>query len=365
MKRTSLGVIVALAILAGCQKTNQTVAIPPSNPAGQPGTTGSLGDGQTPRQSPGMTPPTPGGSIDPASGAPGQVTPGASTSTTLPTEPPSSTPGATGPFTLQLVINKGEEMKYQSDSEAMQELPNAGDNKMPKMTPMKSSSQTIVKVVDVTGGKAKVELAVSNLKLTGGMDNPEAKKMMEKAARDSEGVKVSVSFDSQGQPSNMQYVKGSKAQAMSAGIDTDTGFFGISYPKKPVQIGDTWTHTFDFKSAAGPLGSMGNAKWKDSDITTVFTLKSVDTNAGTAVIGISAKGAPSMSMSAPSKPDPKSSAPAPQGMTINFDVVGGGFATVDLKSGTPREINYEMNVKFKSPMGTIGQKTKATLKRVS
>ena len=347
--------------MTGCNPKSTTAAEPPKDSkagGGLVNQTDPSGGGDA-----GGIAKTPG---DPASGQPGQSTPTDSNPSPSATDPVSSTPDAKGPFTLRLALTKGEEMKFLSESEASQDMPNQGDAKMPKLSPMKSSSQTLVKVLDVNSGKSKVELTVSNLKLSGGMDNPEAKKMMEKAAKDSEGVKVSVSFDNLGQPSGMQYVKGTKAQAMSAGIDTDTGFFGITYPDKPVTLGDTWSHKFDFKSAAGPMGGMGSAKWKDSDITTIFTLKSVDTNAGIAIIGISAKGSPSMSMAAPmGNPKGDQGSKEPRTISLNFDVNGSGTATVDLKTGAPKSINYEMNVKFQSPMGNIGQKTRASLKRTN
>lgn len=332
--------------------------------------TGSVTDPSTPTADPSAGT---GGSaaVTPTTATPTDpgTAPVTSTSTTAPNPTASTPPTAAsgGPIRLRLAVSKGSEIKYQSESESTQKFGGAAAGKMPEPKPMKATSQTSVKVVDVTGGKSKVEISVSGMKLSGGPDGEEAKKMMTKMAQDSEGVKVSVLFDNLAQPSNLQYLKGTKAQASQAGIDTDSGFFGISYPEKAVKPGDTWSHTFDFKSAIGAMGPMKGTTWKDSDITTVFTLKSVDSGAGTAVIAISAKGSPAMTMSTAGMPQPKGATKAdmPKEIVMNFNVSGTGSCLVDLKTGTPKEISYEMSVEFKSPMGVVGQKTKASLRRIN
>lgn len=352
----------ALSVLFGCQSASKTVAVPPTTSVTPSGSTGGLG---TPSDStnPGgtTTAPDPVAGTSPTNGTPTDPTTPSQPNPTTPTTPTAS---ASGPITLRLSIDKGSKMTYKTESESSQKM-GSQNGKMPEPKPVKSTSETTVDVVDVSGGKSKVEISVSKMKLSGGMDNEAAKKAMEKMAQDSEGVKVSVLFDSLAQPSNLQYLKGSKAQAASAGIETDTGFFGISYPEKPVKPGDTWTHKFDFKEAIGAMGPTKGTTWKDTDVTTVFTLRSIDQAAGTAVIGIEAKGSPSMKLSTAGIPKDKASPDMPKEIAMNFSVAGSGSAIVDLKTGAPREINYQMNVEFKSPMGVMGQSTKASLKRIN
>lgn len=272
-------------------------------------------------------------------------------------------PSANGPVTLRFSLDKGQELKYKSTSLSESKFASSAA-KMPEMKPVTTTSDTTVKVLDKSGDKAKVEMTVTSMSLTGGMANAEAQKAMQKMAKDTAGVKVSAFFDSFGKPSDLKYEKGDRMQAVAAGIDSDTGFFGISYPDKAVNPGDTWTHEFDFKNAIGAFGPMKDASWSNSMIVTTFTLKSIDQASGTAVIGISANGSPSMSMKTGAPPKGAEKAKIPSEMKMNFKVSGSGTATVDLKSGLPKEINYEMSTMFDSPMGgNMTQKVKATLKR--
>lgn len=282
---------------------------------------------------------------------------------------PSTTPGAPvassdGSVTLRLVFAKGASMKYASTTETSMDMPNPSGKSTPAK-PMKSASEMSVKVLDVTGDKSKVEITSGNMKLSGGPDDANTKKMLESAAKSSEGVKVSALFDALGKPSDLKYENGTKAQAMAAGIDSDTGFFGVTYPEKAVKPGDTWVKSWDFKNAMAQFGQMP-AEWKNSMITTKFTLKSVDLAAGTAVISIESNGTPEMSIKIPTPPtkDGKAST-VPKSMSMTFKVSGTGSTVVDVKTGIPVNVTYDMGVDMKSPMMNMKQKTKATMKKVS
>lgn len=353
--------IAALALLAGCQPKSSVMAEPAKR-------TGSGGVTVAPSTQTGANPTETGGAAqsptpDAETKAPGSppVAPPTDTNTT-PTDTAPVQPSSGGPVTLRFSLDKGQELKYKSTS--LSESQFATGTKMPEMKPVTTTSDTTVKVLDKSGDKAKVEMTVTNMSLTGGMANAEAQKAMQKMAKESAGVKVSAFFDSMGKPSDLKYEKGDRMQAVAAGIDSDTGFFGISYPSKAVNAGDTWTHEFDFKNAIGAFGPMKDANWSNSMIVTTFTLKSVDAAAGTAVIGISANGSPSMSMKMGTPPKGAEKAKLPSEMKMNFKVSGTGTATVELKNGLPKEISYEMSTVFDSPMGgTMTQKVKATLKR--
>src|SRR5262249_3487731 len=151
--------------------------------------------------------------------------------------------------------------------------------------------------------KAKIEIAVQKNSLGGGPSDEKTKESMAKMAAQAQGVKVTAMFDEQGTPSDVKYsgaASGSqpmlKAQASNAGIDMDTGFFGISYPKNAVKPGDTWTHSFDFSDSIPKMPMMGKAKWSNQIVTTKFTLKSVDNATGTAYIAIKIDASPSMNV---------------------------------------------------------------------
>lgn len=282
------------------------------------------------------------------------------------TESPSNPNPASGggAVTLRLTMNKGAEMKYQSTSET--KSPMMGGMGGGEAKPLVTSTDTVVKVIDVNNGKSKVEMTVAKINMKGG-NTAEDNKQLQKAATDAQGVKVSAFFDSMGKPSDLKYLKGTRMQAMAAGIDSDTGFFGLTYPENAVKPGDKWTHKFDFKDAIGAYGPMSNANWKDSMITTVFTLQSVDVAKGIAVISISSSGNPSMSMKMPDFGKSDKGANMPKEMKMNFKINGSGTAFVNIKTGIPNEIKYEMNQSFSNPMGgkDMTQSTKASLKKTS
>lgn len=355
-------IVASLAVLAGCQPKSSVYAEPSKR----------IGQGTTKEETPGSDntgTSTPGSdsTTAPSTGAPSVTEPTSAPTTATETAPADNNVPSTdsaGPVTLRIVLDKGQELKYKSTSQSESKFA-GGTGKMPEMKPVTTTSETSVKVVDKTGDKAKVEMTVTNMSLTGGMAGDEAQKAMQKMAKETAGVKVSALFDAQGQPTNLKYEKGDRMQAVAAGIDSNTGFFGISYPEKAVNPGDTWTHDFDFKDAIGAFGPMKDATWANSMIVTKFTLKSVDRTAGVAIIAINASGTPSMTMKmngfAPKGAD---KAKVPSDMKMSFKVNGSGTATVDLKTGLPKEVTYEMSTTFDSPMGgNMTQKVKANLKR--
>ena len=371
MRKNSLGpaaglTIVALAVLSGCQPKGSAVTRSGSSSEQTP-VSSEQGSGSSTDVQPTGTGPTPSSSETPTGASP---TPGTATTTPGAGDTPvTNTPTAnssTGPVTLRFAFAKGAQMKYKSVSESTTSM-SGSDAKMPAMKPMTTSSDTMVKVVDNTGGKAKIELSVGSMDMKGGMTDPNAQKQMQKMAQDVTGLKVSASFDAMGNPSNQQFIKGDKMQAMAVGIDSSTGFLGITYPEKAVNPGDTWTHDVDYKSVIGAMGPMANATWTNSKVTTKFTLKSIDTTKGIAIVLISASGSPSVSMKLGDTPKGGDKAgKMPSEMKMTFKINGSGTATIDLKTGLPSEIVYENSTEFSNPMGggTMTKKDKATLKKV-
>ena len=223
-------------------------------------------------------------------------------------------------------------------------------------------------MLDSVGGKSKIEMTVSGLNMGGGSDVPGAQKSIQKMAKDSEGSKITQMFDTTGKPTGPKDPKAKSMQASLAGLNVDTGFFGLTYPDKPVSPGETWTHTIDYRNVLNGFPQMGSVTWTNPNVVTTFTLRSVDKSAGTAVIGISSKGNPVINMKMPGRPpapNGKASGAAPQDFKMSMMVNGTGTATVDLATGIPKEIVFETATEFTNPMGggNMSQKTKGTVKR--
>lgn len=380
IKRSAWGNVLAVTVLSsglviGCNPKSSVVANPDAKiDEGRSLTETTKGSGESTEGGvPGGTTPTDATATPTTAGGTGTTTPGEAPGTTPPVadnqgdQPvtPAGTASGSTPLTLRFAFAKGSEMKYLSTSESTTTM-SGGNAKMPAMKPVSTSANTVVKVVDVTGGNAKVELSVANMDIKGGMTDPNAQKQMQKMTKDMVGMKVIATFDAMGNPSNQKYEKGDKMQAMAVGVDSSTGFLGLTYPEKALNLGDTWSHSVDYKSVFGAMGQMASAKWTSSNVTTKFTLKSIDTTKGTAVIGIAASGNPSFSMKLGEiAKGAEKDAKMPAEMKMSFKISGSGTATVDLKTGLPTEINYEISTEFSNPMagGSMVKKDKAMLKR--
>ena len=357
-------ILVALGVLSGCsQDQGVAVKIPEGTSSSKSGDLTSSGvktiegatmggstetkttDSPAPPSGTADTPAT--SSPDPAGGTPGTTTAGG-TGTAV-----------AGPVRLQYAFNKGDQYKYKTTVETTMDGfgGKAGGSK-----PITSTTESGVKVIDKSGEKAKIEIAVAKNSVDAGQLDEKTKQAMDKMAGQNVGVKVTALFDPMGQPTEIKYTGGSKAQASQAGIDMDTGFFGISYPDKELKPGDTWTHTFDFRDSMGQMPQMSGAKWTNQVVTTKFTLKSVDTASGTAAITIAIDATPSMSMKV-DLPNKDGKGSTPNEMKMKFHVVASGTARVDMKTGLPQDVNIDVSTKFEMPMGSGTQKNKVQIKK--
>lgn len=352
--------LILLLGLFGCVPQSNTVARPadqvgrnstqaPSESEGEKpseGNEGTTGASPTPSD-PGSSSP----SVDPPSGD----TPVGNTDPPVVSDP--GPPVAGAPVSLRLNLTKGLEVKYKSTETLSMQMPGAPD----QGKPMEKTVDLVAKVTDVANGSAKIEFT-SNFK--GSMD----------PSKKDGSAKVSVMFNPLGKPSNLKYLTGTRRDAQSAGIDADTGFLNVSYPENPVKPGDKWSHTFDAKDNIQAMMPMPGATIANSVMTTNFTLKSVDLANGTAVLAVTSTGAPQISMKMPDmskmpdsvKNDPKVKN-MPKSMTISIKVNGTGTIIVDVKTGLPQQIDFDMTQVISNPMGggNMTQKMKATTKKVS
>jgi len=354
-------VLIALGALSGCNQDKGVAVKIPENTgapksgdltgsgAGTPGTGETTGT--TPENKAPGTPPTAGTADTPASTSPDPAgtAPGTGTSTST----------STGPVKLQYAFNKGESYKYKTTVETTMD---GFGGKVGTGKPITSTTESGVKVLDKSGEKAKVEITVAKNSVNAGSVDDKTKQAMDKMAGQNVGVKVTAMFDPTGKPSEVKYTGGSKAQASQAGIDMDTGFFGISYPGKDLKPGDTWTHTFDFRDSMGQMPQMNGAKWTNQIVTTTFTLKSIDSATGRATISIAIDASPSMSMKV-DMPNKDGKGTTPNEVNMKFKVTASGLAVVDVKSGLPQDVNIDVATKFEMPMGSGSQKNKVSIKK--
>jgi hypothetical protein len=326
-----------------------------------------------------------------------------STTPSTTSEPSSATTTTSAPsggsgdaMTLAFNFAKGDTLKFDTTTESTSEGgrggPNGGGG---RPEAMKMSVQQVVKVTDVNGGKAKIELTVDNVKVDGQGD---ASRMTEQATRQAKGMKVTASYDATGKVSDMKTAGDGGAASMLTGIGSSVGFMGLNFPSGPVRVGDSWKTTWDFKASAGRMLSMlPNPKWANTEIPTTYTLKSIDRDAGTAVIAFTSAGKPSitiemnMANGGPGGPrggrpgqgggpggggpgggaggqeggrQPGESRPTETKMTMTFELTASGTMVVDLKTGYPKEITSDTTSKMVGGPMAMTQKSKSRTRRV-
>ncbi len=263
-------------------------------------------------------------------------------------------------MSLRFAFDKGAAMTYASDISQEASMPGSKGGSMQS----KMATVTDIKVLDVTSGKANIQLTSSKITVSGG--DGQVQKAEAEMAKKAEGTVATMTIDPFGKPSNLKYTKGDKGTGKIAGFDFDTGFFSISYPDKKLKPGDTWTHSLDFKDVIGAMMPMTGATWKNSNLTTTFTLQSIQPSAGTATISMSLSGNPSMSMKMPdlgSKSGQKMPTDAPKEMKVSFIVKGSGTATVEIRTGLPKLITFQNTTDIDYGMGKTTQKQSVTVKR--
>ncbi|MBS1721578.1 MAG: hypothetical protein JSS66_01080 [Armatimonadetes bacterium] len=339
MKRTFPGFLVIGMIAAvGCAPKSEIGAAPPTSntPAGTaPMAAGATGD----KGEAGTTPSAPSAG---------------STSTGQPTANP-GTPGTSSgeAVPLRFAFDKGSEYKFEQTLETSQEMTAGGKAGGPP--PMSVTSVITVKALD-TG---TIEYKVSGVKISGPTQLAQQAKALE-------GLTLTAQVDASGNTSNVKYSKGTRDQAVMLGIDTNDGFFGVKYPSNAVKVGNSWSHTFDFKDVV-PMPQMPGSTWKDATVASQFALKSVDAAVGTALVDMKVDATPSLKFKVPEAPSGKTGSPmAGKEVTLNFTIKTSGTMTVELKNGIPKTMEYSQQVDSKDSLsGNSGKQTaKVTVRRL-
>ncbi len=216
-------------------------------------------------------------------------------------------------------------------------------------SPMGNSTTSMVmttKVLSFDGGYFKLENTPSNITMSGGMPKgDEAKKALSKPTL----VYVNKQFKpkSSGKDSSgIEQMMGGMSGAMS----------GISFPSKPIKVGETWTTSFDMGQAMGAAakGQPAAQGLKSAGkINTTYKLLKADAN--TVTIGVTIGGTMNMNMAGGKG--------GGQGMKMSMALSGGGSSTLDRNTGIPISSNMKTSMQM-AGMQAFNMTMSMTSKRI-
>ena len=197
-----------------------------------------------------------------------------------------------------------------------------------------TSMTVATKVAGFENGYYKLLSTTSNVKVTGGMGNSDkVKKGMEKT--------TTMYVDKHFKPKMESANQSPDMQKMMSGMNS--AFSGVTFPSKPVKIGESWTNSIDMGAIMGAAakGQKGAEGMKSSGKVNL-TYKLLKADAGSVTIGMSISGTVNMSMAGG-----KGAPGGPQGMKIAMTMSGGGTSSMERATGTPlnssTKITMQMN----------------------
>jgi hypothetical protein len=190
-----------------------------------------------------------------------------------------------------------------------------------------------VKVAGFENGYYKLLSSTSNVKVTGGMGNAgQMKKAMEKTTTLYVDKHFKPKMDNANQAPDMQ--------KMMSGMNS--AFSGVTFPSKPVKIGDSWTNTIDMGAlmSAATKGQKATQGMKSNGKVNL-TYKLLKADAGSVTIGLSINGTVNMSMAG------GNGVPGgPQGMKMSMSMSGGGTSSMERATGTPLNSSTKINMQM-------------------
>ena len=199
-----------------------------------------------------------------------------------------------------------------------------------------TSMITTTKVAGFENGFFKLQNTPSNVKMTGGMGATEqSKKAMEKPSV--------IYMDKHFKP-KMQGNESAQLQQMMGGMNS--AMSGITFPAKPVKVGESWTNSIDMGKMMGAVakGQAGAQGMKSTGIITMtYKLQKADSTSIT--IGMTMKGTVNMDMSG------GGGAKGGPAMKMSMTMTGGGTSSMERNTGIPIGSNMKMTMQ----MGGAGQ----------
>ncbi|MCC6402592.1 MAG: hypothetical protein IT207_01130 [Fimbriimonadaceae bacterium] len=357
-----LAAIVALGVLGCGPKQNTARSI--EDVAAEQSTAMPEGGGPATTQ-PGTE--APGG---PPVSAPGAGVPGAAPNGTNTAAPPAGanepTPppkvDGTGSADLKFAFHAKDTYTYKSSASVTSEGKGQG-GKAQKST-YGTSQSLILKVLSVKDGVAEIQSTTKDLKVTGDANDPQAQMVKGIMAGSGELVSKAV-YNARGIPQGSNPDLEDSVRSMVNGVGSALGVLGINYPATSVKPGDTWTATFDMgKLMSGRMPPGISATVSNGQIPTKYTLVSLDPAKGVAVIKVSMKGQPTMTVKLPAQKNSEGKEVQVPPMVVKLSVSSSGTATIDLKTGMPIEITTESTSETSGTKVMDGkQVSKSTTKR--
>ena len=129
--------------------------------------------------------------------------------------------------------------------------------------------------------------------------------------------------------------KSGDIQNMMSGMNS--AFSGVTFPTKPVKIGESWTNTIDMGALIGGAvkGQKAVAGMKSTGKVNL-TYKLLKADANSVLIGLSIAGTVNMDM-----PGAKGA-----GMKMSMTMSGGGTSSMERGTGTPISSSTKMNMQM-------------------
>ncbi|MGE0001999.1 MAG: hypothetical protein AB7F50_11725 [Fimbriimonadaceae bacterium] len=325
-----------------------------------------------------------GGAEAPEGGVPGSEAPGgplasAPGGTTIPGAPPAAVNSAappaganeptpppsvdgSGSADLKFAFKANDSYSFKASAAITSEGKGA-EGKTQKSSYGTSQSVTL-KILTVKDGVAEIQSTTKDLKVTGDANDPQAQMVKGIMAGSGELVSKAV-YNSRGVPQGSNPDLEDSVRSMVNGVGSSLGIMGINYPATAVKPGDTWTATFDMgKLMSGRMPPGITATVANGQIPTKYSLVSVDTAKGIAVIKITMNGQPSMTVKIPPQKKQDGTEVAMPPMVVKLSVSSTGTAKIDLKTGMPIEITTESSSETSGTQIMDGkQVSKTTLKR--
>ncbi|MEI8281738.1 MAG: hypothetical protein WCG75_04980 [Armatimonadota bacterium] len=202
-----------------------------------------------------------------------------------------------------------------------------------------TSMKTLVKVLSFADGYYKLQTTTSDVKVTGGpADTSEIAKSMEKESTTFVDKNFKFKLDTKGAD------KDAKSKEMMNGLTQ--AFSGVTFPAKPINIGDTWNNSIDMGALMKGMIPDPSAK-VEGKVNLVYKLQKADETSVT--IETTMSGTVNIEFS---------------GQTITMKISGSGTSGMERATGTPLNSNSKFSMDMDIAGQTMAITQKITIKRI-
>jgi hypothetical protein len=187
---------------------------------------------------------------------------------------------------------------------------------------------TTAKVLGFEGGFYKIQNTPSNVKVTGAMGatGDQMKKAMEKPT---------ITYIDKHFKPKLAKTGGAGMQQMMGGMNE--AFSGITFPAKPIKVGDTWNNAIDMGQMMSGSKSTPAGVKADGKMNITYKLLKVDSSS--VLIGMTISGTVNMDMSGA-----RGAGGNGQQMKMSMTMSGGGTSSLERSTGIPLGSNTKMTM---------------------